>query len=124
MRSPGAGHALRVIHASAIMSDNCYNFDLPDECLNSDETRDVINALMFDLRRVPVGGTFVFDISIGPASDPDVPWTEFRKTRKKFNRAEFLKEKKAVDEAELIKFLREHFDDMLTLPRPGLRRVK
>ncbi|HEY9776011.1 MAG TPA: hypothetical protein V6C81_19770 [Planktothrix sp.] len=106
------------------MSDNCYNFDLPDECLNAEETRDVINALMFDLRRVPAGGTFVFDIAIGPASDPDAEWDKFLKTRKKFNRAEFHKEKKVVEESEVINFLREHFDDMLTLPRPGLRRVK
>jgi len=53
---------------------NCYNFDLPDECLNADETRDVINALLFDLRRTPLGKTFVLDIAIGPERDSDMPW--------------------------------------------------
>jgi hypothetical protein len=107
-----------------IQYGNCYNFDLPDQCLNEEETRDAINALMFDLRRVPVGATFVLDISIGPAHDPDTDWREFEKTRKKFTRAQFHKEKKAISEVEVIAFLREHFADILTLPRPGLRRVK
>ena len=103
---------------------NCYNFDLPDDRLNTEETRDVINALMFDLRRTPVGKTFVLDIAIGPERPSDMEWQEFISTRVKFKRAEFAKESKKIEEAEVINFLREHFDDMLTLPRPGLRRVK
>ncbi len=103
---------------------NCYNFDLPDECLNADETRDVINALLFDLRRTPLGKTFVLDIAIGPERDSDMPWEEFVSTRAKFKRAEFPKEKAKYEDSEVIDFLREHFDEMLTLPRPGLRRIK
>jgi len=103
---------------------NCYNFDLPDDRLNADETRDVINALMFDLRRLPVGKKFVLDIAIGPERDESMPWQQFVSTRVKFKRAEFEKEKAKIPESEVVDFLREHFDEMLTLPRPGLRRIK
>jgi len=103
---------------------NCYNFDLPDDRLNEEETRDVINALMFDLRRTPVGKTFVLDIAIGPERDEEMPWEEFLSSRVKVKRAEFEKEDKKIVESEVIDFLRQHFDEMLTLPRPGLRRIK
>lgn len=103
---------------------NCYNFDLPDDRLNEDETRDVINALMFDLRRTPVGKVFVLDIAIGPERDDDMPWEEFLSSRMKFKRAKFEKNESKIAETQVVDFLREHFDDMLTLPRPGLRRIK
>jgi hypothetical protein len=103
---------------------HCYNFDLPDDCLNADETRDVIDALVFDLRRTPAGKSFVLDISIGPERDDGMSWQQFVATRVKFKRAEFIKENAKVSETEIVDFLREHFDDMLTLPRPGLRRIK
>ncbi|HEY9719098.1 MAG TPA: hypothetical protein V6C69_16610 [Trichormus sp.] len=106
---------------------NCYNFDLPDDCLNEEETRDVINALMFDLRRTPVGTVFVLDISIGEPRKSNMSWKDFLASRTKFKRAEFKKENAKVPENEAIDFLREHFDDILTLPKPpkpGLRRIK
>ncbi|MGH9551050.1 MAG: hypothetical protein ACRD3W_16830 [Terriglobales bacterium] len=103
---------------------NCYNFDLPDERLNDEETRDVIAALLRDLRKTPTGKTFVLDIAIGPHQHPKMGWEEFQKTRKVFKRAEFEKESDMIRETDIIHFLREHFDDMLTLPKPGLRRIK
>ncbi len=107
-----------------IENGNCYNFDLPDECLNEDETRDVINALLFDLRRTPVGKTFILDVAIGPERDEEMPWQQFVASRVKIKRAEFPKETAKISVVEVVNFLREHFDDMLTLPRPGLRRIK
>ena len=103
---------------------NCYNFDLPDDRLNEEETRDVINALLFDLRRTPAGSTFVLDIAIGPPREEEMSWEEFQTSRVKFQRAEFEKANAKVSETEAIDFLRAHFGDMLTLPRPGLRRIK
>jgi len=103
---------------------NCYNFDLPDDCLNEEETRDVINALMFDLRRTPVGTKFILDISIGPARESDMSWQKFLASRVKFKRADFEKANKKIAESEAIDFLREHFAEMLTLPEPEFEQTK
>lgn len=103
---------------------NCYNFDLPDEQLNEEETRDVINALLHDLRRTPTGETFILDIAIGPDRHKNQSWAEFLETRKAFKRASFEKESDLVREHDVVQFLRENFAELLTLPRPGLRRIK
>lgn len=103
---------------------NCYQFDIPDEALNRDETEQVIDALLYDLEKLPVGKIFVLDIAIGPDSAQGLEWTDFVSTRKKFKRAEFEKSSAQISKAEVIQFLRDNFADMLSLPAPGLRRIK
>jgi len=103
---------------------NCYQFDLPDDTLNSDETAQVVNALLFDLKRTPAGESFILDISIGPDSAEDAPWDEFLKSRKKFHRAAFERTEEKLTKDDIVEFLRQHFADMLTLPPPKLRRIK
>lgn len=103
---------------------NCYQFDLPDDRLNDVETKQVIDALTWDLENTPVGETFVLDIAIGPDSPKKLPWAQFVASMKKFKRAEYEKTSQSISERDAIDFLREHFADLLTLPRPGLRRIK
>jgi len=103
---------------------NCYQFDLPDDKLNADETAQVINALLFDLKRTPSGESFILDISIGPDSPEDVPWDEFLKSRKQFQRAAFERTDQKLGKDDIIDFLRQHFADLLTLPPPKLKRIK
>lgn len=107
-----------------VKNGNCYQFDIPDDCLNKEETAQVIQALLFDLKRTPVGESFVLDIAIGPDSPDDMGWKEFVQSRRKFNRAEFKKEGKDVSRDDVVQFLRENFADLLTLPPPTLKRVK
>jgi hypothetical protein len=103
---------------------NCYQFDLPDECLNADETAQVIDALLFDLKRVPVGESFVLDISIGPDLPDSATWEEFVTTRKRFHRAAFVRDNEKISKEDIIDFLRQNFADMLSLPPPKLKRIK
>ena len=103
---------------------NCYQFNIPDEFLNAEETGQVLDSLLFDLKRTPIGETFVLDISIGPDTPEDLPWEEFVTTRRAFKRAEFIKREKSIARDDMLHFLREHFADMLTLPAPKLKRIK
>ena len=103
---------------------NCYQFDLPDDQLNDLETKQVIDALTWDLQNTPVGETFVLDIAIGPDSPKKLSWPKYIASMRHFKRAEYHKTREQVTERDAIEFLREHFAEMLTLPRPGLRRIK
>jgi len=103
---------------------NCYQFDLPDNCLTKDETDQVIQALLFDLKRTPEGETFVLDIAIGPDMLPNMEWSAFVDSQKVFKRAGFKREPGQVKREDVVQFLREHFADMLTLPAPTLKRIK
>lgn len=103
---------------------NCYQFDIPDESLNAEETQSVIDALLWDLKRTKMGETFTVDIAIGPHEGAEqMAWDEFVGSRVKFSRAVFEKSEEVTRQA-CVDFLREHFADMLTLPPPGLRRIK
>ena len=109
---------------SKVGHGNCYQFDLPDDCLNDLETKQVIEALTWDLQKLPLGAKFVLDIAIGPDSPRKQSWEQFVASMRKFKRAEYEKETDTISERDAIEFLREHFADLLTLPRPGLRRIK
>ena len=103
---------------------NCYQFDLPDNCLNKDETDQVIQALLFDLKRTPAGETFILDIAIGPDMEPNMEWNDFVSSQKSFKRASFKRVDGQIKRDDVVQFLRDHFADMLTLPAPTLKRVK
>lgn len=103
---------------------NCYQFDVPDDRLDANETAQIIDALLFDLKRTPVGESFILDISIGPDLPDDASWEEFLQSRRQFHRAAFEKSDQKLAKDEVIDFLRQNFAHILSLPPPKLKRIK
>lgn len=104
----------------------CFQFDLPDNCLNRDETQNAADYLLEQLQEVKIGEVFTLDIAIGKGGGESSQSLKFQASQRKFKSAQFEKISDPVTEAEVMEFLRQNFDDMLTLPQPkrGLRRVK
>ncbi len=104
----------------------CFQFDLPDNRLNEDETQSAADYLLEQLQLMPVGEFFTLDIAIGKGGGESSQSLKFQASQRRFKSAQFEKISEPVTEAEVTEFLRQNFDDMLTLPKPkrGLRRVK
>ena len=101
---------------------NTYNFDL-EPPLDTEYTEQVINQLLFHLRSLPEGETYTFDLRFGSDYDDASDWPKYAAKSRWIKRAYFKRDGKITREA-VIDFLRESYMDVLTLPRPGLRRIK
>jgi hypothetical protein len=104
----------------------CFQFDLPDNCLNAEETQTAADYFLEQLQELKIGEIFTLDIAIGKGGGESSQSLKFQARQRKFKSAQFEKISDPVTEAEVMEFLRQNFDDMLTLPQPkrGLRRVK
>jgi hypothetical protein len=93
---------------------DCYNFDKVPP-LDAVETGWVIEYMLERAALVPIGEKYVVDLSFGPDNVPSSDWPKWVKTRRAFNRAEFVVSEHPVKREAVVNFYREHFGSLITL---------